>query len=183
MYEYSDTDCNAQRAMYKYIATLNVTHSELNVLGLHHTSSCFTRCFLRVYFIYIITLHLDPFFRTALSSHYHRPALKMGSEQPEPHSKYMGRYFVACYNDPSKRTQYHNPAKLELAAKETLSPESYDYVAGGAGNEETIANNAAAFQAWQIGALVDGCGRARNCRTDLSLLGSRSNSAANACRR
>jgi isopentenyl diphosphate isomerase/L-lactate dehydrogenase-like FMN-dependent dehydrogenase len=39
---------------------------------------------------------------------------------------------------------------LEQRAKEVLRPEVYDYVAGGAGSEETIRANRAAFQRWRI---------------------------------
>ena len=41
-------------------------------------------------------------------------------------------------------------AKLETAAKDTLSPEAYDYVAGGAGEERTVSENRRAFDRWQI---------------------------------
>src|ERR1044071_576470 len=39
---------------------------------------------------------------------------------------------------------------LEQAAKEVLSPEAYEYVAGGAGGESTMRANRAAFDRWQI---------------------------------
>ncbi len=41
-------------------------------------------------------------------------------------------------------------ALLEQKAKEVLSPEAYDYVAGGAGGEETIRANLEAFRRWRI---------------------------------
>lgn len=40
--------------------------------------------------------------------------------------------------------------KLELKAKETLKPEAYDYLAGGAGGEDTLRANQAAFARWRI---------------------------------
>ncbi|MBX5459125.1 MAG: alpha-hydroxy-acid oxidizing protein [Thermogemmatispora sp.] len=40
--------------------------------------------------------------------------------------------------------------ELERRAKERLSPEAYDYVAGGAGAEDTMQANLAAFQHWSI---------------------------------
>src|SRR5229473_6947101 len=39
---------------------------------------------------------------------------------------------------------------LEQKAKETLSPTAYDYVAGGAGGEDTIRANREAFYRWRI---------------------------------
>jgi isopentenyl diphosphate isomerase/L-lactate dehydrogenase-like FMN-dependent dehydrogenase len=39
---------------------------------------------------------------------------------------------------------------LEQAAKEKLTPQAYDYVAGGAGEEETIRANREAFERWRI---------------------------------
>src|SRR5216683_5687442 len=39
---------------------------------------------------------------------------------------------------------------LEQKAKETLSPTAYDYVAGGAGGEETVRANREAFYRWRI---------------------------------
>src|SRR5579863_7822632 len=41
-------------------------------------------------------------------------------------------------------------AKLERKAKETLTAEAYDYVAGGAGGEDTMRANLAAFARWRI---------------------------------
>jgi len=40
--------------------------------------------------------------------------------------------------------------KLEWKAKETLTAEAYDYVAGGAGGEDTMRANLAAFARWRI---------------------------------
>src|SRR5260370_11807516 len=39
---------------------------------------------------------------------------------------------------------------LEQKAKEILSPRAYDYVAGGAGGEDTVRPNPGAFFNWQI---------------------------------
>jgi isopentenyl diphosphate isomerase/L-lactate dehydrogenase-like FMN-dependent dehydrogenase len=39
---------------------------------------------------------------------------------------------------------------LEAAARATLKPEAYDYVAGGAGSEDTIRENGEAFRRWRI---------------------------------
>ncbi|HEV2494487.1 MAG TPA: lactate 2-monooxygenase [Terriglobia bacterium] len=41
-------------------------------------------------------------------------------------------------------------ARLERKAKESLSPEAYDYIAGGAGGEDTMRANLAAFAHWRI---------------------------------
>jgi lactate 2-monooxygenase len=40
--------------------------------------------------------------------------------------------------------------RLEGAARKAMSPEGYAYVAGGAGNEETMRENRAAFERWRI---------------------------------
>jgi len=39
---------------------------------------------------------------------------------------------------------------LEQKAKETMKPETFDYICGGAGAETTMGNNIAAFNKWQI---------------------------------
>src|SRR5260370_16633544 len=39
---------------------------------------------------------------------------------------------------------------LEAKAKEILEPRAYDYVAGGAGGEDTIRGNREAFYRWRI---------------------------------
>src|SRR5438309_9585873 len=39
---------------------------------------------------------------------------------------------------------------LEAAAREKLRPEAYDYVAGGAGSEDTVRENSEAFRRWRI---------------------------------
>jgi isopentenyl diphosphate isomerase/L-lactate dehydrogenase-like FMN-dependent dehydrogenase len=39
---------------------------------------------------------------------------------------------------------------LEARAKEVLKPEAYDYVAGGAGSEDTVRENLEAFRRWRI---------------------------------
>lgn len=41
-------------------------------------------------------------------------------------------------------------AQLEEQARQKLSPEAFGYVAGGAGGEETMRENRAAFERWQI---------------------------------
>ncbi|HKV24623.1 MAG TPA: alpha-hydroxy-acid oxidizing protein [Candidatus Acidoferrum sp.] len=43
-----------------------------------------------------------------------------------------------------------SPVALEQKSKEILSPQAFDYVAGGAGGEETIRTNREAFYAWRI---------------------------------
>ena len=40
--------------------------------------------------------------------------------------------------------------RLEQAARKAMSPEGYAYVAGGAGTEETMRENRAAFERWRI---------------------------------
>ena len=41
-------------------------------------------------------------------------------------------------------------ARLEQAARSRMSPEGFAYVAGGAGTEETVRENRAAFERWRI---------------------------------
>ncbi|MGH2723753.1 MAG: lactate 2-monooxygenase [Actinomycetota bacterium] len=41
-------------------------------------------------------------------------------------------------------------AELEGRAREVLAPEAYDYVAGGAGSEDTVRENLEAFRRWRI---------------------------------
>lgn len=43
-----------------------------------------------------------------------------------------------------------DPAALEAAARRALSAEAFDYLAGGAGSEHTVAGNRAAFDRWQV---------------------------------
>src|SRR3970040_359831 len=40
--------------------------------------------------------------------------------------------------------------RLDGRAREAMTPEAYAYVAGGAGTEETIRENRAAFERWRI---------------------------------
>ncbi len=42
------------------------------------------------------------------------------------------------------------PEALELGARDKLTPEAFDYVAGGAGSEDTVRANLAAFRRWQL---------------------------------
>ena len=42
------------------------------------------------------------------------------------------------------------PGDLEARARESMSPEAFAYVAGGAGRESTVAANLAAFERWKI---------------------------------
>ncbi len=43
-----------------------------------------------------------------------------------------------------------SPDELELRAKEVMRPEAYDYVAGGAGGEDTMRANLEAFKRWRM---------------------------------
>ena len=40
--------------------------------------------------------------------------------------------------------------RLEQRARKAMTPEGYAYIAGGAGTEETIRENRAAFERWRI---------------------------------
>ncbi|KAK7426014.1 hypothetical protein QQZ08_007462 [Neonectria magnoliae] len=57
-------------------------------------------------------------------------------------------YNATLYNQTSKISTNYN--KLEAAAKLRLRPAAYDYAAGGAGLEKTVAANRAAFDSWEI---------------------------------
>jgi lactate 2-monooxygenase len=43
-----------------------------------------------------------------------------------------------------------NLAALEDLARQRMSPESFDYICGGAGTEDSVSENAAAFRRWRI---------------------------------
>ncbi len=61
--------------------------------------------------------------------------------------------------------------ELERKAREKLPPEIYDFVAGGAGGEETMRANRQAFQRrWLVPRMLRDVSR---CRTDIELLGAR----------
>ncbi|KAK4495876.1 hypothetical protein PRZ48_013144 [Zasmidium cellare] len=67
-----------------------------------------------------------------------------------PYSSYSSLiyYNATLYNEtPIASTNYD---KLEASAKARLDPAAYDYAAGGAGLETTVANNRAAFSKWSI---------------------------------
>ncbi|KAF2165770.1 hypothetical protein M409DRAFT_67103 [Zasmidium cellare ATCC 36951] len=67
-----------------------------------------------------------------------------------PYSSYSTQiyYNATLFNEtPIASTNYD---KLEASAKLRLDPAAYDYAAGGAGLETTVANNRAAFSRWSI---------------------------------
>ena len=43
-----------------------------------------------------------------------------------------------------------NLSALEDLARQTMAPEAFDYICGGAGSEDTVRENAAAFRRWRI---------------------------------
>ncbi|KPM37857.1 hypothetical protein AK830_g8706 [Neonectria ditissima] len=57
-------------------------------------------------------------------------------------------YNATLYNQTSNISTNYN--RLEAAAKLRLRPAAYDYAAGGAGLEKTVATNRAAFDNWHI---------------------------------
>ena len=61
--------------------------------------------------------------------------------------------------------------ELERRAREKLPPEIHDFVAGGAGGEETMRANRQAFQRWWL--LPRTLRDVSRCRTDIELLGAR----------
>src|SRR5205823_5469115 len=70
---------------------------------------------------------------------------------------------------------------LEAVAKEKLRPEAFDYVAGGAGSEDTVRENSEACRRWRIvpRMLKDGAGRSsagRACNAPRSGATTRSSS-------
>jgi isopentenyl diphosphate isomerase/L-lactate dehydrogenase-like FMN-dependent dehydrogenase len=56
---------------------------------------------------------------------------------------------------------------LEQKAKETMKPEAFDYICGGAGAETTMTNNIAAFNKWQIVPRMMGDVSKRSIETEL----------------
>lgn len=56
---------------------------------------------------------------------------------------------------------------LERKAKETMKPEAFDYIRGGAGAESTMSNNTAAFNKWQIVPRMMGDVSKRSIETEL----------------
>jgi lactate 2-monooxygenase len=58
-------------------------------------------------------------------------------------------------------------SKLEQKAKDVLPPEAYDYVAGGAGGEDTMRANLAAFRRWRVVPRMLRDVSARDLRVDL----------------
>src|SRR5881296_175788 len=65
----------------------------------------------------------------------------------------FGNYQLEIYNEGLAGKLPELPltfAELEQQAKAKLSPGAYDYVAGGAGAEETMRANGEAFRKWRI---------------------------------
>ena len=56
---------------------------------------------------------------------------------------------------------------LEQKAKESMKPEAFDYISGGAGAETTMTNNIAAFNKWQIVPRMMGDVSNRSIETEL----------------
>lgn len=68
---------------------------------------------------------------------------------PDPNSLTYASYGTEIYYNATLYNQFPrfsvNYDRLEAAAKSMLRPEAYDYAAGGAGLENTVASNRAAF--------------------------------------
>src|SRR5438034_502294 len=68
---------------------------------------------------------------------------------PHPGMQRQFEIYMSGLNGSTPEFPIHIAA-LEQEAKAILPPESYDYVAGGAVNEETLQANLAAFAKWRI---------------------------------
>jgi isopentenyl diphosphate isomerase/L-lactate dehydrogenase-like FMN-dependent dehydrogenase len=73
---------------------------------------------------------------------------KEQSTQPPGLQRQMEIYMAGAQGQ--KPSQPISIEALEQKAKEVLSPEAYDYVAGGAGSEDTMRANLEAFKRWRI---------------------------------
>ncbi|MEO6915638.1 MAG: alpha-hydroxy-acid oxidizing protein [Chitinophagaceae bacterium] len=76
----------------------------------------------------------------------------MSQSNPLPLSGGM-QYQLRIYSEGKKQVKPLLPVAfedLEQKARETMSPEAFAYVAGGAGGETTMSNNKSAFNRWQI---------------------------------
>lgn len=65
----------------------------------------------------------------------------------------FAHYQNTIYEDGVRGVKPSLPIKiedLEAMARETLSPEAYHYIAGGAGSESTVRSNLQAFERWRI---------------------------------
>lgn len=74
------------------------------------------------------------------------------SESSDNYSFGVSRQFEIYQNGMAGKTpdQPLSPEALEEAARQVLPPPAFDYVAGGAGGERTMAANCAAFERWRI---------------------------------
>jgi hypothetical protein len=65
-----------------------------------------------------------------------------------------GSYQIALYTDAlisgKKPVVTTDPNKLEQAAREKMSPEAFNYVFGGAGEQSTVSSNRQAFRQWKL---------------------------------
>jgi lactate 2-monooxygenase len=82
----------------------------------------------------------------------------MDSHQTSPASSEGGRRYGAYQADIYTQGMFHNvvptvttdPNKLEAQAKERMSKDSFNYVAGGAGERATMDANRLAFRQWKV---------------------------------
>jgi len=76
-----------------------------------------------------------------------------GAENPRPAAGIGRERQFEIYVGGARGSLPHVPVsfeRLEQRARKAMSPEGYAYVAGGAGTEETIRENRAAFERWRI---------------------------------
>ncbi|TLS26236.1 hypothetical protein PpBr36_05228 [Pyricularia pennisetigena] len=71
-------------------------------------------------------------------------------QQRTPYSEYQLDVYRAHLLEGRGPPATTNPRGLEQQAREHMTPEGFGYVAGGAGAEETVAANRAAFGSWRL---------------------------------
>lgn len=77
------------------------------------------------------------------------PSPLQQASQPSPGLQRQMEIYMAGVQG-RKPSQPISIEALEQKAKEVLSPEAYDYLAGGAGSEDTMRANLEAFKQWRI---------------------------------
>ncbi|KAK4188352.1 hypothetical protein QBC35DRAFT_496505 [Podospora australis] len=77
-----------------------------------------------------------------------------GEVAPEKQKPSYGQYQIELYTRAimtgQKPVVTTDPNKLEQAAKEAMTPEGFNYVLGGAGEQATVAANRLAFRQWRL---------------------------------
>lgn len=80
------------------------------------------------------------------------PQNKDGSDGEEkvPYGQYQFDLYAQAMITGQKPIVTTDPNKLEQAAREAMSPEAFNYVFGGAGEQATMHANRLAFRQWKL---------------------------------